>query len=240
MTAIFLGLFSAAASNDSGAWSPSRAALPSRRVTVAAPLRLLVFDATCRGTGVLPGLSHAWSAGSLLYRGLSRLDRARGVADFAEALSWLAEVEPGRSIGEIQLWGHGKWGELRLGAERLDLEAFARRHPHHASLAKVRARLAGPEALVWLRTCETFGAAAGLRFAGALTDFFGCRAAGHTYVIGAWQSGLHRLEPGHAPDWSATEGLCEGTASVPVRALASSPVAPNTITFLDGAIPDGF
>ena len=38
--------------------------------------------------------------------------------------------------------------------------------------------------------------AAGHDFARAWTDFFGSRAAGHTFIIGYWQSGLHTLAPG--------------------------------------------
>lgn len=199
-----------------------------------------MYDATCRGARLRPGLSHAWSAGAVLYRGLGRVDRAIGAASFDEALAWLGEVEPDRPIGEIQFWGHGKWGAIFVGAERLDASALARGHRLHASLARVRGRIAGPDALVWLRTCETFGAAAGHRFARALADFMGCRAAGHTYVIGALQSGLHVLAPGASPAWPDDEGLAEGTATEPRRALASTPDAPNTVTFLDGAIPRGF
>ncbi len=207
---------------------------------MSASLRLLVFDATCRGARLRPGLSHAWGAGSLLYRGLGRIDRAIGVASLEQALEWLATVDPARPIGEIQFWGHGKWGEIRVGAEGLDRGAFARGHRLHAPLARVRERLAGPDALVWLRTCETFGAAAGHRFARELTDFLGCRAAGHTYVIGTLQSGLHVLAPGREPGWPDVEGLREGTAAAPRRALDSAPDAPNTVTFLDGVIPPEF
>jgi hypothetical protein len=206
----------------------------------SSPLRLLVFDATCRGARLRPGLSHAWSAGALLYRGLGRLDRAVGVTGFEQALAWLGAVEPGRPIGEIQFWGHGKWGEILVGEDRLDRSVFAPGHRLHTALARVRDRIAGPDALVWLRTCETFGATAGHRFARSLADFMGCRAAGHTYVIGALQSGLHVLAPGQAPGWPDVEGLAEGTAAAPRRARTSSPDAPNTVTFLDGAIPAGF
>lgn len=216
---------------------PSRVRYRSR---VPRALRLLVFDASWPGAGLRPGLSTVWGAGSLLYRGLGRLDHARGVRSLDEALSFLATVEQGRPIGEIQFWGHGKWGEILVGDERLGVGALARGHALHAGLARVRARVEGPGTLVWLRTCETFGAHAGHRFARALGDFFGCRVAGHTYVIGALQSGLHSLAPGDRPSWSDTEGLAEGTASSPRRAFASSPDAPNTVTFLDGAIPDGF
>jgi hypothetical protein len=97
-----------------------------------------------------------------------------------------------------------------------------------------------PDALLWFRTCETLGAHAGQDFAAALTDATGARVAGHTFVIGFFQSGLHCLRPGVAPHWSAEEGLAQGSAERPQSALPSTPDAPNTITCLTGAIPDGF
>ena len=101
----------------------------------------------------------------------------------------------------------------------------------------MRARLVSPDALWWWRTCETFGAAAGHAFARAWTTALGCRAAGHTHVIAAWQSGLHVLAPGAAPDWSADEGLAEGTPTTPIRAHPSRRTAPSTIHFLTTRLP---
>src|SRR5204862_4178123 len=103
-------------------------------------------------------------------------------------------------------------------------------------LAGVRDRLA-PDALVWFRSCEVFGARAGHDFAQHLADFLGARVAGHTYIIGYHQSGLHGLAPGMRPDWSPEEGLLEGTADEPRRARWSKPWAPHTITALAGRIP---
>ena len=103
----------------------------------------------------------------------------------------------------------------------------------------LRERLA-PGALVWFRTCETFGGAAGHDFARAFTDFFGCRAAGHTFIIGYWQSGLHLLEPGQAPHWDASEGLAKGTPERPELAAWSAMGAPNTISCMTGRVPDGW
>src|SRR6185295_12580281 len=109
-----------------------------------------------------------------------------------------------RPISEVQFWAHGKWGRLYLERQVLDRGALAPGHHLHAGLSALRERLA-PGALVWFRSCETFGATAGHDFACGLTDFLGCAAAGHTFIIGYWQSGLHRLEPGMKPAWSATE-----------------------------------
>ena len=87
---------------------------------------------------------------------------------------------------------------------------------------------------------ETFGAAPGHDFARRLTDFLGCRAAGHTYIIGGWQSGLHSLAPGEQPAWSPHEGLKLGPPEAPREALWSRRSAPNTIHFLSGKVPAGY
>lgn len=190
----------------------------------------------------VPGLSHFWAGGGLLYAGLRRLDRFAGFTDWASALRWLAEVEPSRTIAEIQFWGHGKWGAAKIDREPLDREALAEGHPLRRPLEAVRERLdsSGGQCQWWFRTCETFGAEPGHAFAQAWTDFFGCRAAGHTYVIGPWQSGLHTLEPGEAPHWSVCEGLRAGTPDEPLAAYWSRLGEPNTISCLQGRIPAGY
>jgi hypothetical protein len=201
-------------------------------------LRLLVYDRTCAGRGALPGLSTAWRVGSGLYGALGRLDAACGAASWAEALDWLAEHQAGTPIAEIQYWGHGNWGNVRLGGEVLDETALAPGHPHEGRLRRIAERLLpGADGLVWFRTCESFGTARGHRFARACTRFFGCRTAGHTHVIGLWQSGLHSLLPGQEPGWPTEEGV---TAPDAPGAASSRPGAPNTITCFHGRIPEGF
>jgi hypothetical protein len=201
-------------------------------------MRLVVYDATqqLRPPRAL-GLS--WRYGTRLYRALGRVDAAYGAGSFADALDWLSRIEPGRSIEELQFWGHGKWGRIFIAAEALDRSVLDAAHPHHAAFCALRERLA-PDSLLWFRTCETLGARAGHDFAQALGDATGARVAGHTYVIGYFQSGLHCLRPGQRPAWSMSEGLARGSAERPESALSSSLGAPNTITCLTGAIPDGF
>ena len=206
-----------------------------------APLRLMIFDDTCRGKAMLPGLTHSWIAGGHLYRGLGRLDQFRGVRSWAEGLSWLADVEPGRTIEEIQFWGHGKWGKAQLGGEPLDESVLTPRHPLLPALAAIRARLSGAQALWWFRSCETFGVRRGQAFAESWASYMGCRAAGHTFVIGFWQSGLHSLVSGQAPHWPLEEGLPPGSdPERPKKALWSRPGRPNTITCLSGKLPAGY
>ena len=201
--------------------------------SVARPLRLMVYDRTCGA------LTASWQVGGALYRGLGRLDQRRGVTTWPEALEWLAGVRPGERIGEIQYWGHGQWGRANVAGAPLDVSALQPAHPWHPLLERIRARLIGPEALWWFRTCSTFGRLEGHRFAQAWTSFFGCRAAGHTYVIGPLQSGLHSLRPGQTPAWSVDEGLPKGALDSPVAAW-SHWRAPNTISCLHGQVPPGF
>ena len=192
-------------------------------------MRVIVYDRTCVKTR--GRLSPIWASGARLYRGIGRVDEVHGVASWDEALAWLA-ARPA-PITEIQYWGHGKWGSALVGDDVLDVDAFASRR---AQLAAVRGRLA-PDPLIWFRTCETFGAHAGIGFAERLADFFGARVAGHTYIIGFSQSGLHALAPGARADWSPEEGLAEGTPEAPVRARWSRPWRPRTVTALAGAFP---
>jgi len=194
--------------------------------------RLVIYDRTCvQGRR---GLSPVWAAGTRVYRALRRIDEARGVANWDEALAYLAgQREP---IREIQYWGHGKWGSALIDAEPFDRDSMAARR---AELGAIRERLA-PDALVWFRTCETFGAQPGHDFAQRLADALGARIAGHTYIIGFHQSGLHGLAPGMRPDWSVDEGLLEGTPDEPRRARWSRPWSPRTVTALTPSVPSAW
>ncbi len=206
----------------------------------SAPLRLMVFDRSCTGQRLRPGLSHAWWTGGQLYGRLGRLDAWRGVSSWAEALAWIAQVAPDRQIASVQYWGHGKWGCAYIGRDCFDATALAPNHPLHRDLEQIRERLVGPDALWWFRTCETFGAVPGQNFAQRLTDFLGCRTAGHTYIIAGWQSGLHSLAPGMTPTWSVHEGLERGCPETPEAAQWSRRSEPNTIHCLSGKIPQGY
>jgi hypothetical protein len=154
-------------------------------------------------------------------------------------MRWLSTVRPECEVREVQYWGHGKWGEARIGADVLSERALLQGHPLGDELAAARARL-GTSAAWWFRTCETFGAARGQSFARAWADYWSCRAAGHTYVIGHWQSGLHSLSPGESATWSPEEGLAAGTSADPRRAISSGPLLPNTVTCWRTELPDGY
>jgi len=197
----------------------------------------MIYDRTCTGRPV--GLTHSWIVGGLLYGGLGRLDAWSGASTWMEALDWLGRFQPDRTIGEIQYWGHGNWGHARIDKEKLDVDALAEGHPLRPSLERIRERMA-PEAGWWFRTCDTFGSTRGQTFARRWTDFFGRPAAGFTHVIGPWQSGLHRLRPGHEPHWSPSEGLSAGTPDAPGKSTWSRPWLPNTISCMSGTVPRGW
>ncbi|MCB9748440.1 MAG: hypothetical protein H6713_00395 [Myxococcales bacterium] len=202
----------------------------------------MVYDRTCRGRALLPGLTHAWWSGGVLYRTMRRFDAWYGARTWEEALTWLGRVGERAPLAEIQFWGHGKWGLARVDREALDLSALTRDHRHHAALRKIReGMVTGGRGLWWFRTCETLGAVPGQTFAQAWSEFFDARVAGHTYIIGPWQSGLHSLAPGEAPTWSADEGLAPGEdPAAPRQALWSRRRHPNTIHCLNNVIPSGY
>ena len=191
-------------------------------------MRVIVYDR------IAPKLSTIWAAGSRMYRAMRGFDAIHGVTSWDEALDVLSSHE---AITELQYWGHGKWGRVLVGDDALDRSDLV--GSRRAKLEAVRDRLA-PDALVWFRTCEAFGADAGHDFAQRFADFFGRTVAGHTYVIGFHQSGLHAIAPGMRPDWDATEGLVEGTADAPRRALGSRAWAPFTVTALHAKLPKRF
>jgi hypothetical protein len=164
------------------------------------------------------------------------VDATFGARSFAEALDFALRTAKDRPIGELQYWGHGKWGSILLDRESLDRRALAPGHALRPKLEALRERLS-PGALLWFRTCETLGARAGQDFAAALGDFTGASVAGHTYVIGYFQSGLHLLPPGVLPSWSPAEGLLAGTPEDPRRARDSGPSEPNTITCFTPRVP---
>lgn len=201
-------------------------------------LRLLFYDDTCRTSRFGLGLTHSWVAGARFYGAAGKFHAAEGFTDWESALEWLATFGGDEPIDEIQYWGHGKWG--RVFIDRVSLTPAWLRDDHAMSghLRRIRDRMSGPEALWWFRTCETFGADTGHDFARRWTDFFGTRAAGHTYIIGPFQSGLHALTPGDEPTWSTHEGLEEGSPDEPKKALWSMPGAPNTISCLRANLPD--
>lgn len=198
------------------------------------PLRVMLFDRSCRGRGPAPGLSHAWAAGGAFYRRLGRIDACFGAGSWAQGLDWLLEASRERPIAQIQFWGHGEWGGVWIDEELLTTAALDPAHYLFDRLTKLKARLVPGEALWWFRSCDVFGTAAGHAFARAWTRFFGCRAAGHTRQIMVLQSGLHVLAPGEEPSWPAEDGVVDGLW----HAAESGMFVPRTVTCLHSTLPE--
>jgi hypothetical protein len=158
-----------------------------------------------------------------MYQRLGWIDGFQSTASWD--IAW-PDGEAGGTIDELQYWGHGKWGEARAHDDVL----------HAGNLARLAA-LRGRVGLLWFRTCETFGARAGHDFAARIADYLGARVAGHTYVIGFRQSGLHALSPGECAQWPLDEGLAEGTPDAPRRAHGSRWRA-RTVTALTPRLPE--
>jgi hypothetical protein len=198
--------------------------------------RFLIYDGHWKASEA--PLRSAWATGARLYRALGHVDAFLGAKSWHEALEWLPRAAGDAPISEIQFWGHGKWGEALIGDDRLSVRSFDPHRPLAPLLARLKSLLLpSGESLVWFRTCESFGALAGHAFAECVAAELATRAAGHTYVIGAVQSGLHGLRLGARPHWSREEGLAEGPPEAPRRAHPSSSRAPNTIHFLKSVVP---
>jgi Domain of unknown function (DUF4347) len=241
--------------------SPESAVPAATLRPMAASLRLVAFDATDtpraarerakkrrasgepsrEGAAVLePGLSPVWRAGTWLHRIARAADASLAATSWDEAIAWAAGVarDRGRPIASLQIWGHGSWGAMRLGASALDGAALLRGHALAPRIDELRAHLEGPEAIVWLRCCSAFGHD-GRRFAEDAADRLGCRVAGHTFVIGVFQSGTHSLRPGEKARWDDREGI-RFDRGRPAGALMSAPGAPNTVSCLALGLPDAF
>lgn len=175
----------------------------------------------------------SWRVGAWLYALLGRIDEWYGATSWEDALTWLATVRPQESLDEVQFWSHGKFGNARIGTSLLDAQSVEKGSDLYEPLVAVRMRMPSLS-LWWFRTCSTYGTPVGMHFARVFTDFIGCKTAGHTYIIGPFQSGLHSLEPGQEPSWSSDEGVEAG------RPLWSKPHLPYTITCFGGRVPKGY
>jgi hypothetical protein len=221
---------------------------------MSSPLRLVIWDATdvaplrvprverrddgtAAGTG---GLSRWWRIGAGLHRVLYRASATAPASSWDEALRFAIDASDraGAPIAELQAWGHGGFGFMRMGESRLDRTALHAATSLAPLLDALRARLA-PDALIWLRCCSALGAVEGRAFAPALAERLGARVAGHTFIIGEWQSGTHSVAPGEAPRWPLEEGT-ERTEAGAIVARVSSASAPNTLFMLRRGLPRGW
>ena len=184
------------------------------------------------------GLSQSWWAGGQVYKHFGRFDHVKGCESWEEALEWLCEIGEDEKIAEIQSWTHGSPGKVWMNSESLNRKSFGY-NKFAPLLAKLRKRLT-PESLVWFRTCGLFCGQRGYNFARTWAEKLGCRIAGHTFVIGIFQAGLHTIGPGETPQWYLKEGINEGTADNPLSLRLSMWWSPNMIFCLRSEIPESW
>lgn len=192
-------------------------------------LKVMIYDETAKKGG----LAFSWFAGGLLYKAVRTLDFCQGVNSWDDALQYLMKVGGDRPIDEIQIWCHGWFGAAYINNEPLIAKTYVE-GPLLGKLTAVKNRL-HKDSLVWFRSCALFGSRVGQNFALQSANFFRCRVAGHTRIIGPLQSGLYTTTPGVPAYWSDREGVKEdGTPE------KSSPFAPHTIHCLNSSIPKGW
>lgn len=195
------------------------------------PLRLIVFDGSSVTRRNQPWLVGLWTVWARFLNCLGHIDAFKAAADWRSTFEWLNAVEPSRSIAAIQFWGHGKWGRALIGDDTLTLNIFSPGNPDRNMLQRLRSRfLPNSQTQFWFRTCETFGASAGVLFAKYWARFMSCRAVGHTHIIWLFQGGLSTVRSGEEPSWCASEGIAQGTPDRPARSFWSKPWSPRTVS----------
>jgi hypothetical protein len=147
-----------------------------------------------------------------------------GVSSWADAHGKIFDaVRPGTRLMELQLWGDGSPGAPRINGKTAPDDFW-----------QTLSTLVTPDSLVWFRMCSVFFGEKGRGFARETVQTLGCRVAGHTHVIGPWQSGLYSLRPGASPAWPRHFGDLEW------ELLKSGPFEPRTIFCATMKIPESW
>jgi len=181
------------------------------------------------------GLAYTWFAGGKMYRWFRWVDEVKGVTSWDEALDWILEQGKDAKISQIQYWGHGSWGNVWIGKTPLSKSTLTKDTPLRDKWTEV-SKVLTDDALIWFRTCSTFGNGKGHRFARAFTDFMDCKVAAHTHIIGPLQGGLHSLKPGQEIYWPEKEGVLKDENGRETSAWTKWKT-PNTIVCLRGDLP---
>lgn len=185
-------------------------------------MRVTIFDRR-PGQGLGQWLLMAsWAVGCWLQKLFGLVDDFHGASSWEDALTWL-DTRPGK-LTSVQYWGHGSPGGVWLADEPM---------PFHRLVATLQTKL-DPRSIVWFRTCSTFQGDVGWAYSKGLADGLGCVVAGHTRIIGLWQSGLHTRRLGQPPSWP----MNEGESTFPLAHLL--PMGNNCIFCLVTRIPDGW
>jgi hypothetical protein len=133
-----------------------------------------------------------WKIGCFLHKLFGKLDAYYGAESWDAAFAWL-EHQP-KPLTSIQYWGHGSPGSVWLAQKALPSTRFRGIIPSVT-----------PDTVLWFRTCSTFQGQRGYDFSKYLTTLLNCTVAGHTRVIGVFQSGLHTRKPNQEPGWPLEE-----------------------------------
>lgn len=205
-------------------------------------VRLMIYDDTTIDDGwhgwKEDGLAYSWFAGGRLYRWARWLDKVKGVSSWAEAFEWMMAEGKKEPISMIQYWGHGSWGHVWIGKKGFNLRSIKKNNANAQKWQELRQYLTD-DAVIWFRTCSTFGGPVGKAFASEFAKLVNCKVAAHTHIIGPLQSGLHTLKPEQEPYWPDDEGiktLPDGSK----ESVWSGFGAPNTVFCLKGSIPEGW
>lgn len=197
-------------------------------------IRVMFYDKT-RWAG--EELVSSWWAGGHVYKFFRKIDICKGVESWEEALDWMLSLDSTKKISMIQFWGHGSPGNVFINGDAINTNVLRSNHPLHLKFQALKKKLTD-QSVIWFRSCTVFQGSKGSFFAKRWAQFFNCKIAGHTFVVGPWQSGLHTLVPDQEPYWPLDEGVAEegkgwnGSAS-----QMSGPFQTNTIFCLRGDIP---
>lgn len=183
-------------------------------------------------------LRFSWITGGKFYKLFHSIEHHAGFDNWQEAFEWILSVEPDRKINSIQFWGHGSPGRVWINGDALSIRSLTEQSQHYIMLKKLKDRMA-KDSVIWFRSCNVFSASEGRFFSIAFCQFMQTKIAGHTYIVGPWQSGLHTIKPGQRPSWDLSEGL-KKTEDGKIKKLWSTPWEKNTVFCLNNKIPEGW
>jgi hypothetical protein len=181
-------------------------------------VKVIIYDASVGGF-----LGASWASWAKVQA--ARGWKVLGVKSWDDAIGKLTQrllFEDG-SVDEIQLWGHGSPGIPLIGGEQIT-----------TNVVVVLRRVLTAGSLVWFRMCSVFFGEKGRQFAEQTSRILGCRVAGHTHIIGPFQSGLYSVSPGKGTDWDLRYD------ATPWRKVVSGWWEPRTILCTRMSVPEGW
>lgn len=198
-------------------------------------MKVLIYDETPQPWNLL---DESWWAGAWFAKTRGRFDHKIGAVSWPDALEKLLKISEGKKIEELHYWGHGSWGKVFMGRKAINIAALTNpEHVWHAQLRELAGRFT-ERSEVWFRVCGVFGNAKGQAFATALSELFGCRCIGSSFIIGPIHAGVHSIKPGEEPSWPEKEGVkVVGTVERMEKSFFGDP---NWIMFWTSEIPDSW